>query len=343
MKDPWLAVNFSLFFPGLGQLYATNFIRGVILIILQGLLIGTGLWSVFSPEGDVASGLIYLAIAIGVYIFNLFDALLLIYDQAPEVYQERIPRKIKNPWFAVAISRILPGLGHFYANQSVLGLILMTTSLISLRLQVFYWPLLILTPLLTAIAAYHSYINFSRTAKRTLISFITGGVFCVGLLMNYVPKGIDQRLAMFILPSQSMHPTLETGDRIFVGRDQNYQPQRQDVIVFHPPENLKELDPSPADYYTKRIIGLPGETVTIQGGIVYINGTPLVEDYLAENPDYEFKIPVIPADQYFVLGDNRNDSFDSHIWGMLPRENIYGKAYKIYWPLQRVRSLLNTD
>jgi signal peptidase I len=124
MKDPWLAVNFSLFFPGLGQLYATNFIRGVILIILQGLLIGTGLWSVFSPEGDVASGLIYLAIAIGVYIFNLFDALLLIYYQAPEVYQERIPRKIKNPWFAVAISRILPGLGHFYANQSVLGLIL---------------------------------------------------------------------------------------------------------------------------------------------------------------------------------------------------------------------------
>jgi phage portal protein BeeE len=68
-----------------------------------------------------------------------------------------------------------------------------------------------------------------------------------------------------------------------------------------------------------------------------------VEDYLAENPDYEFKSPVIPVDQYFVLGDNRNDSFDSHIWGMLPRKNIYGKAYKIYWPLQRVRSLLNTD
>ncbi|PZV25490.1 MAG: signal peptidase I [Snowella sp.] len=130
---------------------------------------------------------------------------------------------------------------------------------------------------------------------------------------------------------------------MFVGKDQNYQPQRQDVIVFHPSEKLKELDPNPADYYTKRIIGLPGETVTIQGGIVYINGTPLVEDYLAENPDYEFKSPVIPADQYFVLGDNRNDSFDSHIWGMLPRKNIYGKAYKIYWPLQRVRSLLNTD
>ena len=366
MKDPWLAVNLSLFFPGLGQLYAANFIRGLVLITVQILFIGTGLWSVFSPEGDVASGLIYLAIAIGVYIFNLFDALLLIYYQAPEVYQERIPRKVKNPWFAVAISRILPGLGHFYANKSVLGLILLTSSLVCLRLQVFYWPLLILTPFITAIAAYHSYISFSPKGKRTLISLMTGAIFCVGLLMNYIPKGIDQRLAMFILPSQSMHPTLETGDRIFVGRDQNYQPQRQDVIVFHPTEKLKELDPSPAEYYTKRIIGLPGEIVTIQAGIVYINGTPLVEDYLgeivtiqagivyingtplvedylAENPDYEFKSPVIPDNQYFVLGDNRNDSFDSHIWGMLPRENIYGKAYKIYWPLQRVRSLLNTD
>jgi signal peptidase I len=84
MKDPWLAVNLSLFFPGLGQLYAANFIRGLVLITVQSLLIGTGLWSVFSPEGDVASGLIYLTIAIGVYIFNLFDALLLIYYQAPE-------------------------------------------------------------------------------------------------------------------------------------------------------------------------------------------------------------------------------------------------------------------
>jgi len=219
----------------------------------------------------------------------------------------------------------------------------MTSSLISLRLQVCYWPLLILTPLITAIAAYHAHINFSRTAKRTLISLMAGAIFFVGLLINYIPKGIDQRLAMFILPSESMHPTLETGDRIFVGRDLNYQPQRQDVIVFHPTEKLKELDPNPSDYYTKRIIGLPGETVTIQAGIVYINGTPLVEDYLAENSDYEFKSPVIPDNQYFVLGDNRNDSFDSHIWGMLPRENIYGKAYKIYWPLQRVRSLLNTD
>jgi len=341
MKDPWLAVNLSLFFPGLGQLYAEKFVRGLILIIVQSLLIGTGLWSLFSPEGDVASGLIYLAIAIGIYLFNLVDALSLIYYQAPEIYQERIPRKRKNPWFAVAITRILPGLGHFYYNQSIVGLILFTIALVSLRLQVFYWPLLILTPLITAIASYHVYISFSANAKRSLISLMTGAIFCVGLLINYIPQGIDQRLTMFIIPSQSMHPTLETGDRLFVAKNENYQPQRQDIIVFHPPEKLKELDPQPANYYIKRIIGLPGEIVTIQSGIVYINDQPLIEDYLAENPDYEFKSPVIPTDQYFVLGDNRNDSFDSHIWGTLPKKNIFGKAYKIYWPLQRVRSLLN--
>jgi signal peptidase I len=187
MKDPWFAVNLSMFFPGLGQIYAEKPIRGLVLITIQSLFIGTGLWSIFNAEGDVLSGLIYLGFAISIYIFNLFDALLLIYYQSPEIYPERIPRKIKNTWFAVAISRVLPGLGHFYLNQSILGLILLTIALVSLRLQAFFWPLLVLTPLITAIASYHVFLSFSRTAKRSLIAIMASGIFVVGLFFNYLP------------------------------------------------------------------------------------------------------------------------------------------------------------
>jgi signal peptidase I len=67
----------------------------------------------------------------------------------------------------------------------------------------------------------------------------------------------------------------------------------------------------------------------------------LAEDYLAETPTYDLPDKAIPIEHYFLLGDNRNNSFDSHLWGVLPRQAIVGKAYKIYWPLDRVRSLVN--
>ena len=102
-------------------------------------------------------------------------------------------------------------------------------------------------------------------------------------------------------------------------------PQRGDIIIFHFP-----LDPE--QDLIKRVIGLPGETIEIQDGIVRVNGTPLEEPYITEPPAYIGEW-VVPAGQYFVLGDNRNDSRDSHQWGFLPHENIIAKAVWIYLPL----------
>jgi signal peptidase I len=82
----------------------------------------------------------------------------------------------------------------------------------------------------------------------------------------------------------------------------------------------------------KRVIGLPGETVKVEGGIVSINDVPLQESYIAARPAYSGKWEV-PAGYLFVLGDNRNDSSDSHSWGLLPAENVAGKAILVYWPL----------
>lgn len=102
-------------------------------------------------------------------------------------------------------------------------------------------------------------------------------------------------------------------------------PQRGDVIVFEPPNR-------PGDDYVKRIIGLPGETVEVRNGRVFINGQPLEEPFQPLTGSYSTPPQVVPEGQVFVLGDNRNNSNDSHTWGTLPMENIVGRAWLSYWP-----------
>lgn len=123
----------------------------------------------------------------------------------------------------------------------------------------------------------------------------------------------------------SMRPTLQDGEYVLVNRlaFTTGLPDRGDIIVFQSPLNNQDL--------IKRVIGLPGETVSIFDGKVIVDGQPLTEPYIAAAPAYngEWRVPV---NHLFVLGDNRNDSSDSHAWGLLPLENVIGKAILIYWP-----------
>jgi signal peptidase I len=140
-----------------------------------------------------------------------------------------------------------------------------------------------------------------------------------------------------IIPSESMLPTLQVGDRVMVNKFIYYfkKPQRGDIIVFHPPEILNSKDD-----YIKRVIGLPGETVEMKNNKVYINGKPLVEPYLAEPVNYTYGPVVVPEDSLLVLGDNRNNSFDSHMWNAwLSKDKIKGKAFVIYWPIKEIKLL----
>ncbi|NEP54351.1 MAG: signal peptidase I [Moorea sp. SIO3C2] len=142
------------------------------------------------------------------------------------------------------------------------------------------------------------------------------------------------------MPSESMVPTLQVDDRIFVKRDPTYRPRMGDLIVFQAPvEAIARLDAHPNTLFVKRIVGGPNQTVEVKYGRVLINDKPLAESY-ASLANYEWGPEKIPNGSYFVLGDNRNYSADSHVWGFLPMEDILGKAYKIYWPANRVRSLL---
>ena len=141
------------------------------------------------------------------------------------------------------------------------------------------------------------------------------------------------------IPSNSMIPTLDVGDRLVIEKVSYHfnPPTTGDIIVFEPPEILQLQGYSKDQAFIKRIIGLPGQTIDIKNGVVYIDDRPLEEDYIAELPDYLWQGPVkIPQDQYFVMGDNRNNSNDSHIWGFLPKENIIGRAVFRFWPFERI-------
>ena len=125
----------------------------------------------------------------------------------------------------------------------------------------------------------------------------------------------------------SMVPTLQDGEYVLVNRlaYRNGLPDRGDIIVFVSPQS-SGLD------LIKRVIGLPGDSVRIFDGVVQVNDQTLEEPYIAAAPVYNGEWNV-PEGNLFVLGDNRNDSSDSHAWGLLPTENVIGKAVLIYWPI----------
>ncbi len=124
----------------------------------------------------------------------------------------------------------------------------------------------------------------------------------------------------------SMEPTLQSGEFVIVNKLAYLfgEPTTGDVIVFHFPRD-------PDQEYIKRIIGLPGDRVEIKNGEVYVNDQVLDEDYIAASPVYE-DILEVPGDSLIVLGDNRNNSSDSHNWGPVPLDYVIGKAMFVYWP-----------
>lgn len=161
-----------------------------------------------------------------------------------------------------------------------------------------------------------------ETASIVIIAFILAMI-----LRTFVIEGR-------IIPSGSMLSTIQLQDRVMVNKFiyKFKEPQRGDIIVFDPPEVLHS-----SQDYIKRVIGLPGETVEMKEGRVFINGHALVEPYLDEPLNYEYGPVVVPEDALLVLGDNRNESFDSHRWNAwLTRDRIKGKAFMIYWPLDRI-------
>ena len=168
--------------------------------------------------------------------------------------------------------------------------------------------------------------------KSSCMGFVIDTVETI-LLALILFLGINAVSARVRVENVSMEPTLMPGEFLLVNRVA-YKigtPKIGDIIIFHAP-GVDDLD------YIKRLIGRPGDSVRIEGGIVYVNDQALYETYIADPPNYTGAWEV-PEGQFFVLGDNRNNSSDSHLWGFIPEESVVGKALLIYWPLDAVTLL----
>ena len=141
--------------------------------------------------------------------------------------------------------------------------------------------------------------------------------------------GINAISARIRVDGYSMEPTLQSGEFVIVNKlaYKIGSPNIGDVIVFHYPRD-------PEQEYIKRVIGLPGDHVQVERGKVYVNGQQLNEPYIAAPPAYQNSWDV-PSSSLFVLGDNRNNSSDSHNWGYVPMNYVIGKAVFVYWPPQQ--------
>ncbi|GAB4569692.1 MAG: signal peptidase I [Anaerolineae bacterium] len=171
-------------------------------------------------------------------------------------------------------------------------------------------------------------VRYARWAREIIETLIVFAV--VYVLVNLLT-------ARFVVDGTSMAPSFHTGQYVIVNRVAYLldEPQRGDIVVLHSPED-PQLD------LIKRVIGLPGETVAVRDGQVFINGIPLNEPYLNAPPRYQGEW-TLGSDQYFVLGDNRNNSRDSHSFGPVPRTALVGKAAAVYWPLQDARLIAHYD
>jgi signal peptidase I len=344
-KEPWFAVNLSMFFPGIGQIYSGNVRRGIVLIISYILLIGIGGGLILSPTGDTGIGLVLLFATIPVNIWNLFDAHRCARKANNRSFEE-LRKTSTDPWLAVFYSRILPGIGHIYIGKAGLGILLVIIFIIfssAFRLASIIPYCLITYDAYIAAAPGRRKISTSSLVKFFIVLFVLTQVNFAPLIGTYVAESR-------YIASRSMLPTLQINDRLIIDK-WSYrfeEPQRGDIILFFAPERAVicynnssipypgESWPDLPGAFIHRIIGLPGDKVEVKREQVYINNKTLQEKYIAEAPFYEFGPVTVPAKSYLVLGDNRNNSCDSHLWGPVRRENIIGKATKRFWSPKRI-------
>jgi signal peptidase I len=181
----------------------------------------------------------------------------------------------------------------------------------------------------------------------TLIDWVVTIVVAVGAVLAIKAWVVNP----YRIPSSSMEPTLHCAapgagcearfsDRVLANRFIYHfrSPHRQEIVVFKTPPAAERCENGAGgETFVKRIIGLPGETIRERRGTILVNGKPLDESYVqAADRDQRSGQWQVPQGEYFMMGDNRSSSCDSRDWGAVPRENLIGPVFAIYWPPQRI-------
>lgn len=145
------------------------------------------------------------------------------------------------------------------------------------------------------------------------------------LLTFFIFWLVHSLIGRYRIDGSSMNPTLLDGEYLIINNVTYVldEPEQGDIVVFRHPRNELNL--------IKRVVGVPGDHIEINNRTVWVNGEAQEEPFIADSPNYSGSWDVPPG-QYFVLGDNRNNSSDSHSWGYLPEENLLGRAMFVYWP-----------
>jgi signal peptidase I len=351
-KEPWLAVNLSRILPGLGQIYSGKKQKGYFLVFLTIALNIVCIWLIISPKGNILIGIGCLVSSLIFAFWNLFDAYATAKSNNSQEFEE-LRKQNKDPWLAMFLSQLFFGIGHFYIGKWLFGIL--AIILISIFSVLSRW-------LLPVISAYISYLAYTfspvhrETSKKLAfivsLLLVISSLLSIGFAFGLRTYGIEARW----IPSGSMEPTIHgtpnqsEADRVFIDkfsyRFQN--PKRGDIVVFSPTEELVKEGYN--DAFIKRIIGLPNEKLELRNGQIYINNQALAEDkYLSSKqrteidvctsgnqPPYLSKPVTIPPNSYLMLGDNRTQTYDGRCWGVVPRNLIIGKAYKRFFPLNRM-------
>jgi signal peptidase I len=265
----------------------------------------------------------------------------------------------RQPWIAVVLSLCCAGLGHLYCGRLLRGLVLFLVSLLILPIAAFVagmasstWALVGLISsflgllglwLFAVVDAWRTAFRGGETVRHEYQQAIVYALFAAVGIVSPMLSGFYIRqnlLEAYYIPTESMSPYLHRGDRILVNKAhwRAQQIQRHDVVVFRAPDH-------PEHIYVKRLVGLPGEEVTIEGGSIKINGNPVAEpgappaqpkpedaDRREKPDDGREQGLVIPQGMCYVLGDNRGNSHDSREFGPVPLATILGVAEYVYLP-----------
>lgn len=262
--------------------------------------------------------------------------------------------EIRKPWLAGLFTFLAIGLGHLYAGKPKRGIILFLTQGVLLAL---FLPLIIITPSLVILIvslscgfAYFIYclLDAIKNAKENKFDYqlkkynrwyvyLACWVAASFIIQPIVEISIKKNLLQaYKIPSGAMIPTLLIGDHILVDKFiyKNNEPQRGDIIIFPYPVD-------PTKDFVKRLVGLEGDIIEIRNKQLYINNEIYVENYIinkdpntipvSQHPRDFFGPITIPQKSLFVMGDNRDNSYDSRFWGLVDKSTVKGKVKSLYW------------